>query len=136
MSVSLVTIVRNWIGYSYEVKPTGQPQGSTFYEGDTGQYYTFFSGTWYPADGIFKIPWAVQSVVETDVGSAVIGAICCSVTETIVDTDVGNQPLFFYWVSGVDTIKETDVGSAIIGAILCSAFESITETDIVNRSVV
>lgn len=38
---------KDLIGLSSESKPTGEVDGTTFYEVDTSDFYIYYKGTWY-----------------------------------------------------------------------------------------
>lgn len=45
MATQLTSTIRRWIGLSSDIKPTGVPIMSYFYEYDTREWYVSYDGT-------------------------------------------------------------------------------------------
>lgn len=46
MTVSLITTIQRWAGFSTDVKPTDAKEGATFHAVDTGEEYVYHDGVW------------------------------------------------------------------------------------------
>lgn len=74
MTVSLVTTIQRWIGLSTDTKPTSAPEGSTFFETNTGQGWVWDESNW--VEDISMINAFSQALKEwnpkpTDIGTII-----------------------------------------------------------------